>query len=238
MKTNPATTKKSALVKSGKRRKNPLVGMTQTEMDSQDKMMESVLSRIAVSNPKKPAGKTKSRFWFTVETASEYVSASKEALRRPELEHVDQDIENRLKSYKTELPPVLSSNIASIREFFLTEIAPLTMASGAGTLQSREVAARLLSTDIDSAIFGRFENMVNRAAVIKMGLFVLDYFKLPAEHYQALIGSQAPSQGNANSSLEQEVKAILKQLQDAPTRKDISGLSNAVSALTKQVGAS
>ena len=230
MKTIPAKTKKSALVKSGKRRKNPLVGATQPELDSQDKLMESVLSRIAVSNPK-PEVKSKSRFWFTVTDAADYVAASKKALKRPELEHVDKDIEDRLKTYKDELPPVLSGNITTVREFFLKEIAPLTMASGAGTLQSREVAARLLSTDIDSAIFGRFENMVNRAAVIKMGLFVLDYFKLPPEHYHSLIGSNGPTP----TPLENEIKKIMEQLQNVPSRKDLNSLSSAVNHLTKQV---
>lgn len=216
---------------------NNLVGLGQSEMEQQDSFLAS-LSRIAVTQSAPAPSKTrKSRFWFKIDPVGEYVRESKKQLKPKELEHVDKDVEERLTTYRGELPPALNSNIKAVREFFLKEIAPLTMASSGGAMQSREVASRLLETEIDSAIFGRFENMVNRAAVIKMGLFVLDYFKLPADHYQALIGAQ-PAQGQAGSgsNLEAEVKKIMQQLQDAPTRKDISGLSNAVSRLAKQIG--
>jgi hypothetical protein len=156
-----------------------------------------------------PSSKTASRasrFWFTLETTSEVVASRKRKLAPKAVEHIDAEITDRLKTYEKELSPVLKARIAQVREFFLTEIAPLTLATAGGAIQSRAVAERMLDTEVDSAIFARFENMVNRAATIKLGIFVLDYFGLPPTHFDALVGSTPHPKGS--SELSQVLDAI------------------------------
>ena len=210
-------------------KKNILTGLSQKSQSQEDNFLES-LTRIALPEEIQPKENTRaSRFWIKT-VNSDIVEEQKVLLKPKSLDHVDKDIEDRLAKYKLEIPKVLNNNIVSVREFFLREIAPLTMASSGGTLQSREVASRLLDTDIDSSIFGRFDNMVNRAAVVKMAIFVLKYFDLPEEHFGALIGNTSPG---GTTPIETEVKKIMEQLHGLPSRRDIGLLSQNIKNLSK-----
>lgn len=206
-----------------------LVGKNQEELDHEDQLL-SALSNLAYSveevpNPENAkrgnAPVRTSRFWFRLETTSEMVAARKKKLAPKSVEHIDSEITDRLKTYEKELSPVLKDRIAQVREFFLTEIAPLTLATAGGAIQSRAVAERMLDTEVDSAIFARFENMVNRAATIKLGIFVLDYFGLPLTHFNDLVGA-TPHRGN--SELSQVLEAINANnhfLRKLPTTSDL-----------------
>jgi hypothetical protein len=132
------------------------------------------------------------------------------------VEHIDAEVESRLLTYRKEMPDILRNKVEKVREFFLTEIAPLTLASGGGNSQSREVVQRLLDTDVDTAMFARFENMVNRAATIKMAEFTLEYFQLPKEYLQSILGPT----GNAPPT-DPILKELLTTLRDMPSKGDM-----------------
>ena len=225
------TTKSPSRAKREKRLAR-LIGKPQAVMDQEDSFL-SALSNLALDTPKTQLREGRnSRFWIRVgkSPSVDPLEAAKASVAPKKIEHVDQVVEDRLLTYRKEMPSILGSHIDLIREFFLTEIAPLTMASSGGALQSREVASRLLGTEIDSAIFSKFENMVSRAATLKMASFVIKYFDLPQESLSSILGAQGG--GSAQPSpLEREVKAILDHLQTAPSRKDLKSLSESVRKL-------
>ena len=168
-----------------------LTGKSQGALDQEDQLLTALTTLAYADKPVNNKART-SRFWFQVETTSQMVEKKKKSLSRKPIEHIDAEVEARLLTYETELSPVLKDKITKVREFFLTEIAPLTFATAGGSLQSKAVAERMLETEVDPAIFNRFENMVNRAATIKLALFVLDYFGLPQSHFNSLIGNGRP----------------------------------------------
>lgn len=208
-----------------------LLGKSQEELDREDQLL-SALSNLAYSVKETPdsgydpSRKRTSRFWFKLETTDQFVVKRKKSLAPKAVEHIDAEITDRLKTYEKELSPVLKDKINQVREFFLTEIAPLTLATSGGAIQSRAVAERMLDTEVDSAIFARFENMANRAATIKLGLFVLDYFGLPHSHFNELLG------GGQVKEKSSELSQILEAIQNSS--RDVKKLPSEISAILKQ----
>jgi hypothetical protein len=195
-------------------------GLDQATLDQEDTMLSS-LTNIAYSDPslQKRTESGKSRFWFVVESTAEMISRKQKRMEPKAIEHIDAEVEARLMTYKQELKPALKEKISRVREFFLTEIAPLTLASSGGSIQSREVVQRLLETDVDSAIFARFDNMVNRAAVLKLANFVASYFDLPDSQIPSLLGSTQVE--------DPELKAMLNMLKTMPSKQDLEKMLDA-----------
>jgi len=193
-------------------------------LDKEDAFTAS-LSNLAYSSERQALGykekfaiPRKSRFWFTLNTDDAAVQKMQEAtVVAAAKQPIDAEVERRLALYRKEAPGQLQTKIAEIREFFLTEIAPRTLASSGGTIQATEVVQRLLETEVDQSIMSRFENMVNRAATLKLANFVLKYFDLPKSDIDAIIGGN----NNPKSSVEADIKAMLDQLKGMPTRSDI-----------------
>ena len=201
---------------------NSPVGKPQEALDNEDSILKS-LSNLAYSSVA-PESKKKvdvsnmrtSRFWFTLETPQEAVNKVKESMIPKPVEHIDVEVQKRLARYKTEAPVQLHEKIKEVREFFLTQIAPRTLAASGGTIQATEVVQRLLDTDVDPAIMNRFENMINRAATLKLAEFALHYFDLGPEHLESLLGNQ--HQGDP------DMKALLRQLKELPQMSDMKSL--------------
>jgi len=194
------------------------------EKELVDSQLLSSLTNLAYSvTPKVAVRKNRtSRFWFSLETTAQYVKDQQKNLKPKAIEHVDQDVVDRVAIYKDELAPSLKQKIELIREFFLLEIAPLTLAASGGTTQARDVAQRTLGIDIDSAMFSRFETMVNKAATLRLSKFVATLFDLPEDAASALIGSSQnnPTQDPQIASLMTEFKAMSA----VETRKEVKAL--------------
>lgn len=184
------------------------------------------LGRLAYSIPKKV--NRRSRFWFTMDAP--VLSVSKEEMAPKKLEHIDSEIVDRLTLYQKTSPGIFQGNIEDVREFFLNEIAPKTLAVSGGTTQAAEVLRRLLDTDIDQSTAQRFTNMINRAATLRMAQFVVSYFGLDPKYVDAVIGLPAngqPSQGAADLKFilehletttklfKSEMKALTRKIEDA-----------------------
>jgi hypothetical protein len=204
-----------------------LAGKPQAVLDQEDAMLAS-LTNIAYSQKSVPANKLNatrnSKFWFKLETTNSIVEDRKYRLAPKEVEYIDAEVEGRLKSYRPQIGPMLQGNISVVREFFLTEIAPLTMASEGGTLQSKEVVQRLLDTEVDATLFSKFHTMVNKAANLKMAIFVASYFGLPESSISSLIGvEESENRKLANSLSSLPSKNDLKNfLEDFATKSDIA----------------
>lgn len=163
-----------------------VIGKTTEQQDAEDALAVR-LSQVAYATPLLGKRKNRSsRFWFQLNDNELVVT--KEAMRPKKLEHIDSQVEHRLSRYKKSSPKQFQSHIHEVREFFLNEIAPRTVAASGGTLQAVEVLTRLLDTEVDPSTVDRFNMMLNRATTLKMAQFVVNYFGLPQEHLGMVIG--------------------------------------------------
>lgn len=174
--------------------------LTDVKKEEQDDDLLSSLTNIAYATPqplieqskhvKNTKTNRKSRFFFTpTESFSAEVNRSKKAVKKPNtaLTVLDAEVESRQKAYSKELHDALKFNIETVREFFLSEIGPLTLAAQAGTVQASQVMQRVLNTEIDSQIFLQFERMVGKASTLKMARFIAKYLELPTRTVEELL---------------------------------------------------
>lgn len=170
--------------------------LTDTEGEAAADELLAALSDLAYATPvtQAPARKKyQSRFFFKLSRAIAVdVEEHKKKLIPKVMEHVDAEVEKRLKTYKKEVPPTIASNIEAVREFFLNVIGPRSMASSAGSSQAREIVQRLLNTEVDSTQFDKFERMSHEAVNIIMAKFVAQYYGLPVKAARAILASIQP----------------------------------------------
>jgi len=140
--------------------------------------------------------KKKSKFFFRVTESFEEEMARRqkdlEDSRDPGLVNLDAEVDLRKEKYSKELPPKLQRNIVAVREFFLKEIGPLSLAAGAGSIQAREVMQRTLNAPVGEQAFAQFERMLNSANTIKMARFITKYTGLSINEAPSLVASIAP----------------------------------------------
>lgn len=184
------------------------------------------LSRLAYSIPKKV--NRRSRFWFSMDIPGPAtISTDERAQMAPrKLDHIDSEIVERLSTYQLNSPRVFQGNIEQVREFFLNEIAPKTLAVSGGTTQATEVLKRMLETDIDASTAQRFLNMINRASTLKMAQFVATYFGLDQKYVDAIIGITDRSDRTDRTDMRfvlNHVDAVVKEL-----RSDVKKLSTRI----------
>lgn len=174
------------------------------------------LGQIATAVPEEPVltvgsgRKFKSRFFFVLD---ETLEQRKEKFKPKKLEHVDTHIVKRAAEFKTNSSADLRDKIQKIREYFLSEIAPLAMASASGAQQAQQVIERYLDGKADTTLISNFEIMMMRAAKVKLSLFVLELFGLDISYLSELSPQPVESQSNKrlNSVLDQVMSLLKKQ---------------------------
>src|SRR6185437_11219069 len=130
----------------------------------------------------------RSRFFYTPTTSfQEEVEHRKQIAEPKEIELVDQQVEERLKTYEEELPPKLDHNIIKVREFWLKEIAPLTLAAQSGSAQAQDVVQRTLNAPVDQMPFRKFQLMIEHATTIKMAQYIAKYLGIPTSKVRELL---------------------------------------------------
>jgi len=139
----------------------------------------------------------RSEFFFRLsESFQQELDRRRKALAKkrvnPALVLLDQEVEERKKVYEQELPEGLQANIERVREFILTEVAPLMMAVQAGTKQAQEVIQRTLNTAIDERPLVQFELMTQSAGRMRMAKFITKYMGLDESVAEELLATVAP----------------------------------------------
>jgi hypothetical protein len=182
---------------------NDLLLTDSVQEEKEDDVLSSLLNIAYVTpkaqEPEKPADlkERRSRFFYRpTESFSTDLDNRKRAQHPPPLSSLtilDKEVEARKVTYASELPDSLQSNIESVREFFLNEIGPLTLAAQAGTAQAREVVQRTLNTEIDGLAFAQFERMVGKGATLKMARFIAGYLGLPRNAVESILNSIQPT---------------------------------------------
>jgi hypothetical protein len=161
----------------------------------------SGLTNMAYSGGKKPITRpVKNRresnpfFYYRTESFSEAVGIQKAAIK-PQNEamlHIDREVEDRLKTYEKELSDSLEKNIEAVREFFLTDIDPLSLGIQGGTAQVHSLMMRLLPDGIDTEQFTQFVHMAKQARKIKMANFIASYMGLDSSDAERIAESLTP----------------------------------------------
>jgi hypothetical protein len=169
--------------------------LTDVEGEAAADSLLASLSNIAFAVPRTPVktkSKRKSKFFFRLKSLSEEVQERAEQFTPKVMEHIDAAVEGRLKDYKKELPPELSTHIDRVREFFLTELGPKTLAGVAGAAQAKDIVQKMLGTEVDPGTFVRYERMMNTAVNVSMARFIVDYLGLPKKVASHLISELQP----------------------------------------------
>jgi hypothetical protein len=174
---------------------NSLVPLTQEDMDNQDQLLASLMDIARSTAPKIVLKKKrfKSRFFFRItRSVHDDVEVRKKQLAPKTLTHVDSEVEQHLKDYRKYIPKELEANISQVREFFLREIAPITLAADAGAVQAKEVVKRLVKSDVDGTQFEKFERMMAHAVDIKMARFVARQLGMTAKEATEILLRMQP----------------------------------------------
>lgn len=176
---------------------NKLVPVDDEQMEVADSLLASLTDIAYATHPeeKKVVVKSerKSRFFFRLtKSFADEIRDKKTTFEPKQLTHIDHEVERRLKSYKKEMPENLEQRIEETREFFLSEIAPITLAAGAGASQAMEVVKRLVGSDIDGTQFEKFERMAAKAVDIKMARFIARQFGMTKAEAQEILVALVP----------------------------------------------
>jgi BMFP domain-containing protein YqiC len=176
--------------------------------------VSTAFSKIAVSIPTEKVierKRFKSRFFFQIDTT---IEERKEQFKPKKLEHVDADIIERADRYKKEVSATLQSKIDQISDFFLSEIAPLSIASSGGSRKAYKVVERYLDDKVDTTLQSTFDTMIVRAARLKMAMFVAELFKLPKDQVDELMPKVAVDpEKKVTQQIKEMMEPVLKALE-------------------------
>lgn len=121
----------------------------------------------------------------------------------PTLAPVNEEALKLGKVYRGKLPGLIGDNMLLVRDFFLSEIAPLLLASSNGIEDAKEILANALEEDPAVLKYSRrLESMVDLALDIKMSAFVASVCGLTTEQSR-LLSHQLFNKENGGESLKE-----------------------------------
>jgi hypothetical protein len=178
--------------------------VTKKQEDAADALMAAItnlgqVQQQKVSQPGSPLSQERrSRFFFTPTISfSEDVKRRQQKIKPKEVELLDEQVEARRKTYVKQFPQKLNKNLEAVREYWLRDIAPLALASVAGSEQAREVIQKTLGTEIDGSSFAQFNVMVQKGVQIKSAEYIVKFLGLPkgsAEELLDIVKIHKPTQ--------------------------------------------
>lgn len=129
----------------------------------------------------------RSRFIFKLRGPSDEEVRRKELTERPELPRSTKEVDDRSESYSVELPGLMEDRLNKIREFMLQELAPRMLAAQAGITQARYVVDRVAGAQMDDSTEHFFNQLMVKAANLRMCKFIAEYFGLQVEEVEGLL---------------------------------------------------
>jgi hypothetical protein len=160
-------------------------------------------------------------FYYRTESFAEAVGIQKASVepQKQAMQHIDQEVEDRLKTYEKELATSLEENIEKVREFFLKEIDPLSLGIQGGTAQVHSLMTRIFPDGIDTEQFVQFVHMAKQARKIKMANFIAGYMGLGLSDAERIIDSLTPKKEVLMIGPNAEERIAQQQPQEEPVRK-------------------
>lgn len=162
-----------------------------------------------------------SRFFFRINPSiAEHIRLlrAQEQLSKPSpSEPLNEHIEKRSKEFKQGIAPSLAKRIDKVREYFLEELSPLTMAAQAGSDQAKEVLQVALDSEVEPAVLQHFETMMRYGVQIKMARFIAKYLNLKEDDARVLLEKLgARGKGNSPNNQYTALMDALKDTMSAP----------------------
>jgi hypothetical protein len=195
--------------------------------DRQDAVLSN-LTNMAYGGSKKPITRpVRNRrennpfFYYRTESFAEAVGIQKASVepQKQAMQHIDQEVEDRLKTYEKELSTALEKNIEKVREFFLKEIDPLSLGIQGGTAQVHSLMTRIFPDGIDTEQFVQFVHMAKQARKIKMANFITSYMGLALSDAERIVDSLTPKKEVLMIGPNAEERIAQQQPQEEPVRK-------------------
>lgn len=196
---------------SQKKSENNLIGMTVEESEKRDKFL-SQISRIAHPvdkakvNPVKSDSKYKSRFFFKVTDTDEISIIEDSVHAKLQEDPINIEIVQRSDKYAKELPAELKSAIVKIREFFLKEIAPKSIALQGGLAQAKAVIEQQVG-EVDASEMMWAEKFAAHSAKLRVLRFIKSLFELTDDEAEKLYELTCTSKQNSIIMFPQSVQA-------------------------------
>lgn len=174
-----------------------------------------------ITRPVKNRRESNPFFYYRTESFAEAVGIQKATVepQKQAMQHIDQEVEDRLKTYEKELASSLEKNIEAVREFFLKEIDPLSLGIQGGTAQVHSLMTRLFPDGIDTEQFVQFVHMAKQARKIKMANFITGYMGLELSDAEKIIDSLTPKKEVLMIGPNADERIAQQQTPEAPTRK-------------------
>lgn len=191
----------------------------------------SVVAAAPAATSKPPKTPTRSRFRsrFFFRLDSEIVDQQKAAVAPPKIDYADAAVTNHAKRWRKILPRELSTNIDLVREFFVNELSPLTLAISTGSDQAREVLKVLTGSEVDPEAFYRFEQMAHQAVLIRLSIFLEQYLGLPKGTSAELLPGRPNRQPSATPAV-----PLPSDDSGSSSRKDLRSLNRKLQRLLDQ----
>lgn len=126
----------------------------------------------------------RSRFFFIL--TEDDLAERKKAVAKKEVALVDEDLNRMELKVRTELPLELEKNANKIRDFFLRELSPRTLAIETGLNQAITILKRN-GVDVDQSVPLMFLRMAQEGSAIRLSRFLETYLELPEGSARKLI---------------------------------------------------
>jgi hypothetical protein len=151
-------------------------------------------SKKAMMRPVKNRRENNPFFYYRTDSFAEAVGIQKATVepQKQAMQHIDQEVEDRLKTYEKELSETLEKNIEAVREFFLKDVDPLSLGIQGGTAQVHSLMTRIFPDGIDTEQFVQFIHMAKQARKIKMANFIASYMGLGVADAERIAESLTP----------------------------------------------
>lgn len=157
-----------------------------TRTTSNLSIADAIANVASTTRRKEEPAARRSRFFFTLDEPPPVEVPD-------EQQPVNEAVVLAINSTKDSLPKSLVPLVDKVRDFFLRELAPLTLAGVTGAQQARTVLSDALETEVDSATEAKFRAMLVKATDLKLLAFVKDYMGLTDRQAQLLYDSIRPA---------------------------------------------
>lgn len=127
------------------------------------------------------------------------------------MEPTNKELIDRARSLRKEMPQLLRSNIVTVREFLLTEVAPLALAFNNGVADANDILKSALGSDPQWApLLTHVESSLYSAIRSKLTLFVKRYLKLDEEETALFIAKISSTEFGDNDALRRFMHEMFK----------------------------
>jgi hypothetical protein len=152
---------------------------TQKSLDELLTVVARPVAAVRGSEPEvTPKSKRRSRFFFKL---PEDEMRELKALNAPKTVELDNaEFIAYAEALAVSLPPNVKLNLEKVRDFFIQEIAPLTLALSAGAEQAKAAIKVVTGSEVEPSTFQKFEKMAHLAVQLRMASFLEDYLALGA----------------------------------------------------------